>query len=79
MKQKKVWQKKEKAAAILLALFLGFLTYIYTYKYTSTKFWVFLILNVLLFWTLFIPVLTWLFAIIDTIISDSEMYETYYD
>ena len=66
---------KSKTTAILLAVFLTFWTWLYTYKVDSWKFWLNLVLSVLTvgFW-LFVA---WVWAIIDTAIRSDEWYATF--
>jgi len=80
---------KDKGIAILLAVFLGFWTWLYTYQEDSGKFWVALSISVLngvllvaafglwvfLFW---IPaVLMWVWPIVDAAAKDQAWYDSY--
>lgn len=69
---------KSKKVAVLLAIFLGFWTWCYTYKKNSTKFWIGLIINALLFWTIVVPIGIEIWAIIDSATKEREWYEQYY-
>jgi len=40
-------EPKSKIAAIILAIFLGFWSYLYTYSYDSRKFWLTIIVNII--------------------------------
>ncbi len=64
---------KSKTTAILLAVFLGFWTWVYTYKVDAWKFWLNLVLTVLTigFWGL----VAWVWAIIDTAIRSEAWFE----
>ena len=64
---------KSKTAAVLLAVFLTFWTWCYTYKRDAWKFWLNLVLSVV---TLGIWAVTvaWLWAIIDVAVKPSEYY-----
>ena len=60
-----ITKPKSRTTAILLAVFLSFWTWLYTYKQDSWKFWVALGVNLLLWWTLVIPIGIWIWAIVD--------------
>ena len=67
--------KKEKSISVVLAVFLGILTWIYTYKYDAWKFWVSLIL---IFVTFGLGAfIAWPWAVIDACIKPKEMFEDY--
>jgi hypothetical protein len=80
---------KSKTVAVLLAVFLGFFTWLYTYRTDSWKFWlalgVFIANFVLIIITLGIWVLVswavavglWVWAIIDVAMKPNEWYERY--
>jgi hypothetical protein len=68
---------KDKAISIILAIFLGFFTFIYTWKEDKAKFWWCLALEVLLFWTLVVPLGVWLYTLYVTISRDSNWYSKY--
>ena len=79
-----VSMRKDKVAAILLAVFLGFWTWLYTYKKDAWKFWVGLALTFTVFnplWTwliLFVPnVGIWIWAIVDVSVKPRQFYEQY--
>jgi hypothetical protein len=67
---------KSKTAAVLLAVFLTFWTWCYTYKRDAGKFWLNLVLSVV---TLGIWAITvaWVWAIIDAAIKPTEYYEQF--
>ena len=77
-KEDKYLHKKSQGLMIVLALFLGFWSWIYTMKYDSWKFWICLVLNILLFWTIFVPLLTWLWAFIDSLAKPKALFTDYY-
>jgi hypothetical protein len=77
-------ERKDKTVAVLLAVFLGFWTWIYTYKKDTWKFWLSLGLHL----TLFNPLWTWIlaflpnialhiWAIIDTAVKPQQFYDYY--
>jgi hypothetical protein len=81
---------KSKVASILLAVFLSFWTWLYTYKRDGWKFWVgvglwifYIILAIatlgaamVFLWIIFLGV--WIWAIVDTAIKNDDWYR-YYD
>jgi hypothetical protein len=80
---------KSKTASILLAVFLGFWTWLYTYKKDAWKFWVGLGLGILdivliiatfglsIFFTWIISFGIWVWAIVDVCVKDSKWYSSY--
>ncbi len=80
---------KSKVAAILLAVFLGFWAWLYTYREDGSKFWIALgvsVVNVVLiivtlgFWVFiaWIPAVGfWIWPIIDAATRDDEWYASY--
>ena len=68
---------KDKGTAMLLAVLFGFFTWLYTYHDDGTKFCVGLLANVFLFWTIIVPVVIWIWAIIDTATKDKKWYSEY--
>ncbi len=77
-------ERKDKSAAILLAIFLGGWTWVYTYRRDAWKFWLSLILNL----TLLNPLWTWLllflpniglhiWAIVDVAVRPQQFYDNY--
>lgn len=69
--------KKDKISAIVLAIFFGVFTWCYTYKKDSNKFWLCLILSILLCWTFIVPIGLYIYSIIDVIIKDNDWYNKY--
>ena len=74
---------KSKGIAILLAVFLSFWTWVYTYRINKTKFWVGLglsfvggILTIFIV-GLFVVAAVWLWALIDAIATPDQTYLTY--
>ena len=63
---------KDKTVAVLLAVFLGFWTWLYTYKKDAWKFWLNLGLTVVTFglWAF----VAWIWAIIDVAVKPTEYY-----
>jgi hypothetical protein len=74
---------RSKGAAVLLAVFLSFWTWVYTYKRDTAKFWVGLtlfIIGILLsfvFVGFFILFGLWLWAIIDSAVKPESWYQHY--
>ena len=80
---------KSKVASILLAVFLGFWTWLYTYREDGWKFWLGLgisIVNVVLlfitlgFWifVFWIPATgIWIWSIVDTAVKSEDWYASY--
>ena len=70
---------KDKTAAVLLAVFLGIWTWVYTYKRDAWKFWLNLGLMIPLtlltlgFWV----IVPWIWAIIDVAVKPSEWYQNF--
>jgi len=74
---------KDKTVAILLAVFLAFWTWLYTYRKDAWKFWLGLGLNLTVFnpvWTwliFFAPnIAIWIWAIVDAATKPREFYES---
>lgn len=66
---------KSKTTALLLAVFLGFWTWYYTYKRDAWKFWLNLILIVA---TLgYYSVIAWIWAIIDVLVKQEGFYSDF--
>ena len=72
-----------KGAAVLLAIFLSFWTWVYTYKRDAAKFWWGLVLAVVgtitAFFLIGVVILfgVWLWAIIDTATKSEYWYQQY--
>jgi len=66
---------KDKTIAVVLAVFLGLWTWLYTYRIDGWKFWLNLGLSIvtLLIW---VPI-AWIWAIIDTAVKPSQFYTEY--
>jgi hypothetical protein len=66
-------EPKTKSTAVLLAVFLGLFTWLYTYKKDNWKFWTNLGLTIVTigFW----GIVAWVWAIIDVAVKDSRWYE----
>ena len=66
---------KDKTVAILLAVFLGFWTWLYTYQINAWKFWLNLGLTII---TLGIwGIVAWVWAIIDVATAPDDFYLNY--
>jgi uncharacterized membrane protein YvbJ len=82
-------QGKSKTASILLAVFLGFWTWLYTYKKDAWKFWVGLGLAILIIisaivtfgfsalFTWLISLGIWIWSIVDVCVKDNNWYSSY--
>ena len=81
--------QKSKTAAVLLAVFLGFWTWCYTYKRDAWKFWVSLVLHISTYlisqeglayglagWYLFC-LISWIWAVIDVAVKSEDFYSKY--
>ena len=69
---------KNKTTALLLAVFLSFWTWCYTYKKDAAKFWTGLLICIFLFWIFFIPVIiVWIWSIIDVASKDNTYYNNF--
>ncbi len=66
--------KRSKTTAVILAVFLCFWTWAYTYKYDAWKFWLNLILSFTIIWIPF----AWIWAIIDAANKDKKIFEDYF-
>lgn len=69
---------KSKSTLLILAIFFSYWSWIYTYKYDAWKFWLNFFLVLLFWWTVLIPIISWVWAIVDASRYDSEILETYY-
>lgn len=84
-----VQRGKDKTISILLAVFLAYWTWLYTYKKDAWKFWTGLmlsILNVILiiitlgFWAIIgwvVSAALWLWAVIDVAVKSNEWYNDF--
>lgn len=70
--------QKSKTVCVLLAVFLSFWTWLYTYKYDAWKFWLGLALSVFLFWTFIVPVAITIWAIVDSATKDEKILKNYF-
>ena len=67
--------RKSRTTAVLLAVFLGFWTWLYTYQKDKLKFWLNLGLSII---TLGIfGIVGWIWAMVDAIRRPSEWYDSY--
>lgn len=67
---------KDKTTAILLAVFLGFWTWLYTYKKDAWKFWLNLALSIVLLIIAY-PLVAWIWAIIDVAVKPESFYKNF--
>ncbi len=68
-------EPKDKAIAVLFAVFLSFWTWVYTYQKDAWKFWLNLALSILtcgIWW-----IVAWIWAIINTAARPSSWYKNY--
>jgi uncharacterized membrane protein YvbJ len=67
---------KSKTTAVLLAVFLSFWTWCYTYKKNASKFWIGLSVSVLLSWLYGLPIIAiWIWAIVDAATKPDSYYQ----
>jgi hypothetical protein len=70
---------KYKSTSVLLAVFLSFFAWLYTYDEDRYKFWTGCLLSVLLVWTFVVPIGVWLWVIIDVCRRRKDFYECYFN
>jgi hypothetical protein len=71
-------QRKDKTVAILLAIFLGFWTWLYSHQRDAWKFWLGLGLNVLGLFLFMVPnIAVWIWAIIDVAVKPQQFYDQF--
>jgi hypothetical protein len=68
--------KKSKTTAVLLAVFLGLWTWLYTYKEDNVKFWLSIVLCI--FTSGAWGFVAWVWAIIESAIRSDSWYNSYY-
>lgn len=68
---------KSRSTAGLLAIFFGHWTFIYTFKDDSLKFFICLILNLCLWWTLIVPIGLWIYSMVKAYGRDDKWYKEY--
>lgn len=76
------WHGQIETAAVLLAVFFSFWTWLYTYRIDAAKFWAGLILCILglvtiLFFGGFIFFAVWLWAVLDSAVKPEATYRAY--
>lgn len=66
---------KERVVALLLAIFLAFWTWLYTYKVDATKFWLNLALTIVTcgLWS----VIAWVWALVDVLSRPESFYTNF--
>ncbi len=68
-------EKKNRVISVLLAIYTGIFTWLYSYKDDNTKFWGCLVAIILLFWTIIVPLGIYIWALVDAITKkDSNNY-----
>lgn len=70
-------QGRSKTIGIILAVFLSPFNWLYTYRYDKVKFWIALPVDLLLIWTVIVPIGIWIWSIVDMAIKDDKLYEKY--
>lgn len=71
-------EEKNRTTAIVLAVFLSFWTWLYTYKKDSTKFWIGLGVSLTGIFCVFITTIgVWIWSIVDTVKKDDKWYKNY--
>lgn len=70
-------QQRIKSVAIALAIGLGPLSYLYTYKDLKQLFWVSLGTSIVFWWTLIIPLMSYIIAIVVASIRPRAYYLNY--
>jgi hypothetical protein len=68
---------KSKKTAIALAVLLAPLNWLYTYKKDALKFWIALVLDIFLSWTIVVPICIVIWAVADASIKDDTWYRNY--
>ncbi len=64
---------KEKSVSVILAIFFGFWSWLYTYKVDATKFWIGLAVSMTLWWLFFIPnIIIYIWAVVDAASKDEK-------
>ena len=70
--------EKSKTVAIVLAVFFGCWSWLYTYRENAWKFWVGLVISLTCWWMLFIPnFAVWVWALVDNTIKNDDWYKEY--
>lgn len=77
-KKKTVYGGKTKGTALVLAVLLCHWTWLYTYREDAYKFWLGLVLNLILWWTFVVPLGIWIWAMVDVGTKTDEWYENYH-
>ena len=72
-----VYGQKKKSTAVLLAVLCSLWTFLYSYREDYTKFWILLVMNLCLFWTLIVPIGIWVYAMVEVCGRPKEWYENY--
>ena len=70
--------QKTRNVALLLAILLGGFGLLYSYREDKVSFWLFLVSVIFLFWTVIIPFIWWIIAIMKVIQRDEDFYLNYY-
>ncbi len=72
--------EKNRSTAIILAVLFGPFSWIYTWKYDHWKFWLSLILSIILILPTvgFILIIEWFWAVVDSIVKDQRLFKNYF-
>jgi len=70
-----VYPEKEKSTAVILAVILGYWTWLYTYRIDKFKFWICLILSIVTVGIFWIP--AWIWAIIETVNRPKTFFDNF--
>lgn len=77
-KKRVINRTRSKSTGIILAVFFGCFAWLYTYKFDKAKFWLSLLIGiVLLGWTIIVPILVWIYSIVDMSVKDDDKYLNY--
>ena len=90
-KQQDYTPQRSKKTAIILAIFLSYWAWLYSYKYDAWKFWLGLVFSIFImpwimffsipggFWAIILaPACVWIFALVDICNKDKRVYTEYH-
>ncbi len=68
---------KDKSVAVILAVFLSFWTWLYTYSLNSKKFWIGILVSIfgMIVLGFLAPFGVWIWAIVDSVSRDTKEYK----
>jgi hypothetical protein len=71
-------KNKYQIVALILAILFSFFSFLYTYKFDKTKFWMGLLLSIIGLFLYYIPnILVWIWAIAEQLSKDEDMFKNY--